>query len=55
MTNDDRLKPEGAPERSPKLAKAPLWASTGKVRSAFPFGLAPVSWTGEVLGSGYLI
>ena len=37
MTSDEGLKPEGAPERSPKLAKAPLRASTGMVRSAFPF------------------
>jgi len=37
MTNDDGLKPEGVPERSPKAGEAPLRASTGKVRSAFPF------------------
>ena len=37
MTNDDGRKPEGAPERSPKLAQAPLRALMGMARSAFPF------------------
>ena len=37
MTNGEGRKLEEAPERSPKLAKAPLRASTGMVRSAFPF------------------
>jgi len=35
MTNDEGREPEGAPERSPKLAQAPLRASTGMARSVF--------------------
>ena len=44
MTNDDGRKPEGAPERSPKLAQAPLRALMGMARSAFPFNERWRSW-----------
>ena len=37
MTSDEGRKPEGAPERSPKAGVGALRASTGMVRSAFPF------------------
>lgn len=35
MTNDEGLKPGGAPQRSPELAQALPRAATGMVRSAF--------------------
>ena len=37
MTNVEGRKPEGAPERSPKLAKALLRVSMVTLQSAFPF------------------
>ena len=36
MTNVEGRRPEGALERSPKLAKAPLRASMVRLQSAFP-------------------
>jgi hypothetical protein len=37
MTNDEGLKPERAPERSPKAGVGALRASRRMARSAFPF------------------
>ena len=37
MTSVEGRTPEGAPERSPNLVKAPLRASMVRFRSAFPF------------------